>query len=192
MGAGRASNPELVAVVDGPEGRKEMFRRSFLKMYSHPLEFPHGIDRDSGFEALNQISDELLKWGFDPDSDGQESVWYGLHFWRPYVPPERLSEDLGLVAALEEFLRSTPYNSHALAAYAYYNLNHGEYEAAAQNATAALRIRPTHVIALSVLAASTAMIGDEDEACSYARKAIELAPGFEMPQDILKTIQSYR
>ncbi|MCX5056999.1 MULTISPECIES: M48 family metallopeptidase [unclassified Streptomyces] len=187
IGAGEATRPELVAVKNGPEGREEICTREFLKLHTHPLEFMEGIDSKSGLEALDYISNFLTLWGYE--QEGQGSFWYQRLYWRPYTPPQRLTEgDPQLISALNDFLRGNPYNNHALAAAAFYNLNDGNMEWATQYAEASLRMNSINVIATTVLGFAQSRTGHREEARALAQKAIDLAPGFEFPEQLLKTL----
>ncbi|MFI1257704.1 hypothetical protein ACH4U6_28505 [Streptomyces netropsis] len=188
IGAGEATRPELVAVKNGPEGREEIYTRDFLKLHTHPLEFMEGIDGESGLEALDDVSNFLTHWGYE--QEGQGTFWYQRFFWRPYTPPQGLTEgDPQLISALNDFLRGNPYNNHALAAAAFYNLIQGNTEWAAQYAESSLRMNSINVIAITVLGYAQSGMGHRVEARALAQEAISLAPGFEFPEQLLKTLR---
>ena len=186
IGAGWATEPELVAVYSGPSGIEELDRERFLMLYTTTLESLVGLDRESGLEALERLSDRLLMWGFDLERS--DSVWYGRHFRRLYLPLDRLESDAELVFALDAFLRERPYNTHALSSRAYCHKLGRRWWEALDDASRALSVRPTNIAALATSAEAMMYVGELGKARSLATRALQLDGEFAYAQSLLEEI----
>ncbi|MFD5227402.1 hypothetical protein ACFWJ5_02445 [Streptomyces qaidamensis] len=186
--SGRATKPLLVAVSNGPEGREELFSCDFMKLYSTPLEFLDGVDRESGKRALNEVLDYLAIYGYDPT--GQGAFWFDRRFRRPYLPSRIIHGDEDPLPLIEAFLERDPNCCHALAMRAYYEWLCGRYAEAERRAMGALRVNSTQVLAISVLSASFLEEGRMAEARKTAQRAADLAPGFPFTEQLLEKMNA--
>lgn len=131
------SNPKLIAVKSGPDGRTPLFEASFHKQYSTPLEFLTGSDLTGGREAYEWVVRQLMIHGYVA-LDDPGSYWFSFRAWRPAATPKWLSGE-GARASLDRLCLDHPYHPHAWGIRAFHHLTQERPDLAKADAYRATR-----------------------------------------------------